>query len=188
MPSVNPPPPPDWHTLALQGRSDRDVGPNVGDGPGGAALDPPPTAIAPASQMMGDAYLFYRISEGGAFAPFNSAMPSWKTALEEEERWDVINYVRALGSGQIEPGRRMGGMMFDPEVEALKHEKMTKEGVELGIITQEQADTFIEVHALLDTLMYGEIDRQGSMDAFLLCVHLWLCPRGSFHGGISHRG
>ena len=136
----------------------------MGDGPGGAALDPPPTAIAHTSQMMGDAYLFYRISEGGAFAPFNSAMPSWKTALEEEERWDVINYVRALGSGQIEPGRRMGGMMFDPEVEALKHEKMTKEGVELGIITQEQADTFIEVHALLDTLMYGEIDRQGSMD------------------------
>ena len=38
----------------------------MGDGPAAAGLDPGPTAIAHTSQMMGDDYLFYRISEGGS--------------------------------------------------------------------------------------------------------------------------
>jgi mono/diheme cytochrome c family protein len=36
----------------------------MGDGPAGEALDPQPAAIAHTSQMMGDDYLFWRISEG----------------------------------------------------------------------------------------------------------------------------
>ena len=68
----------------------------MGNGPGGENLDPPPAAIAHTSQMLGDDYLFWRISEGGAMEPFNSAMPAWKEALDEQERWDVINYIRAL--------------------------------------------------------------------------------------------
>jgi len=82
----------------------------MGDGPAGVALDPAPAAIAHTSQMMGDDYLFYRISEGGAFEPFNSSMIAWKSVLDEESRWDVISYVRALGSGQVMPGQRMGGL------------------------------------------------------------------------------
>jgi mono/diheme cytochrome c family protein len=136
----------------------------MGDGPAGAALDPAPAAIAHTSQMMGDDYLFYRISEGGAFDPFNSTMPSWKAVLNEQVRWDVINYVRALGSGQVMPDRRMGGMMFDPEAEAIKHAEMARQGVEQGVITQEEADTFLAVHAELDELMADDIERTGGMD------------------------
>ena len=80
-----------------------------GDGPAAANLDPPPAPIAHTAQMLSDAYLFYRISEGGDFAPFNSAMPMWKDKLSESERWDVINYIRSLGSNSMMAG---GGTMM----------------------------------------------------------------------------
>ena len=72
----------------------------MGDGPTGETLDLPPAAIAHTSQMMGDDYLYYRVSEGGAAEPFISSMPAWKGVLDEEARWDVINYVRALDGGE----------------------------------------------------------------------------------------
>lgn len=68
----------------------------MGDGAAGENLDPPPAPIAHTSQMLGDDYLFWRISEGGSMEPFNSAMPAWKETLDEGERWDVINYIRSL--------------------------------------------------------------------------------------------
>lgn len=68
----------------------------LGNGPAGENLDPAPAPIAHTSQMLGDDYLYWRISEGGAMEPFNSAMPAWKETLDEQERWDVINYIRAL--------------------------------------------------------------------------------------------
>ena len=68
----------------------------LGDGPGGAALNPTPAALAHTSQMLSDAYLFWRISEGGV--PFGTAMPAWREALDEQARWDLINFVQALGS------------------------------------------------------------------------------------------
>jgi len=81
-----------------------------GDGPAATNLDPPPAPIVHTAQMLSDAYLFYRISEGGDFAPFNSAMPMWKDKLNESERWDVINYIRSLGSSSMMGG---GGVMMD---------------------------------------------------------------------------
>lgn len=46
----------------------------------------------------GDAYLFWRVSEGGTVEPFKSAgslMPALKTVLNEDEIWDVLAYVCA---------------------------------------------------------------------------------------------
>lgn len=46
----------------------------------------------------GDAYLFWRVSEGGQVEPFKSsqsAMPAFKTVLSDEQRWDVLAYVHA---------------------------------------------------------------------------------------------
>jgi len=59
----------------------------------------------------GDAYLFWRVSEGGTVEPFRgmgSAMPAFKGVLSEDERWDVLAYVHAffhLGLARWEPGR-----------------------------------------------------------------------------------
>jgi len=122
----------------------------MGDGPAAAALDPAPAAVAHTSQMMGDDYLFWRTSEGGLEAPFNSTMPAWKETLDEQARWDVINYVRALGSGQVMPRQGMGGANFDPELESRQQAEMLAQGVEQGLITPSEADTFNQVHAAMD--------------------------------------
>jgi mono/diheme cytochrome c family protein len=115
----------------------------MGDGPAGSALNPAPSAIAHTSQMMADDYLFWRISEGGV--PFSTTMPAWK-ALDEQARWDVINYMRALGAGLVKPSGGMGGAAFDPAVQAAHQELMLTQAVEQGVITQAEADTFKLVH------------------------------------------
>lgn len=81
----------------------------LGEGPAAEGLDPAPAPIAHTAQMVSDAYLFYRISEGGNEPPFNSAMPAFKDTLSERERWDVINYIRSLDGGM--DGGMMEGMM-----------------------------------------------------------------------------
>jgi len=125
----------------------------MGDGPAGKALDPVVAPIAHTSQMLGDDYLFWRISEGGMMAPFNSAMPAWAATLDEQARWDVINYVQALGSGAVTPRQAMGGEAFDPDAEAAQQAEMLAAAVDQGILTRKEADLFEEVHALIENLM-----------------------------------
>ncbi len=43
-------------------------------------------------QGLTDGALFYIISRG---LP-ETAMPAWETTLSEEERWDVVNFLRTL--------------------------------------------------------------------------------------------
>jgi mono/diheme cytochrome c family protein len=139
----------------------------MGDGPAGQQLDPQPAPIAHTSRMLGDDYLFWRISEGGAHEPFSSAMPRWQDVLDDADRWDVINYVRALGSGQELPGGGPGaGAIFDPAAEALRHEQMAADGVDQGVISQDEADAYTAVHAELDQLINAEtaVGMSGSMD------------------------
>jgi mono/diheme cytochrome c family protein len=101
----------------------------MGDGPAAAGLDPAPAAIAHTSQMLGDDYQFWRISEGGAMEPFNSEMIAWKDIIKEDARWDVINYVQALGSGQAMPRQELGDAAFDPAAEAERQAEMLAEAV-----------------------------------------------------------
>ena len=118
----------------------------MGDGPGGASLDPLPAPIAHTGQMLADDYLFWRISEGGAMAPFNSAMPAWKASLDEAARWDVINYLRVM-SGQP-PSRPL-----DAQAEAEKRAAMLATALEDGLISEEEAQLFDEVHTKMDDLL-----------------------------------
>jgi putative copper resistance protein D len=68
-----------------------------GDGPGGAGLPKPPadlTAPHTGQHTAGD--LFWWITHGiraGGMPPFGETLP-------EEERWDVINFLRALAAGE----------------------------------------------------------------------------------------
>lgn len=74
-----------------------------GDGPAAAPLDPKPANLADPDMMsmLSDGYLFWRVSEGGAMEPFNSAMIAWEASLSEDQRWEVISYIRTLsGEGQ----------------------------------------------------------------------------------------
>lgn len=90
-----------------------------GDGPAAENLDPKPAMLADGTMMndLSDGYLFWRISEGGQMEPFNSAMPSWKTALTEQERWQVVSFVRTLASGEGEHAHDKADHMDDDHAE-----------------------------------------------------------------------
>jgi mono/diheme cytochrome c family protein len=68
----------------------------MGDGPASNSLNPKPRPLATEMKSLQDDYLFWRISEGGAFSPFTSAMPAWKTILSEEQIWQVVAFLRTL--------------------------------------------------------------------------------------------
>jgi len=64
-----------------------------GDGPGAAALEKKPADLAARIRETGekDGELFWKISEGRA------PMITWKGALSETQRWELVNYIRTLG-------------------------------------------------------------------------------------------
>ncbi|MFQ5898198.1 MAG: c-type cytochrome [Candidatus Methylomirabilia bacterium] len=62
-----------------------------GDGPVSPKFIPPPDITHPSiQQVRTDGYIHHVISSGGA------VMPAYGEALSPEERWHVVNYVRAL--------------------------------------------------------------------------------------------
>ncbi len=65
-----------------------------GRGVASAGLVPPPANFRGGDVLArhSDAYLFYRITEGKP----GTAMPSFRGALAESERWAVIAYLRSL--------------------------------------------------------------------------------------------
>ena len=69
-----------------------------GDGVAAETLDPKPATLADGVMMdeLNDGYLYWRVSLGGQMEPFNSAMPAWEAALSEEQRWQIISFVRTL--------------------------------------------------------------------------------------------
>jgi len=106
----------------------------MGDGDAGVNLDPPPAPVARTAQMMSDGYLYWRIHDGGI--AFGTAMPAYGTVLDENDIWDIINYLRALGA--------------DPNLEAARQQAVLQDAVAQGIITQEEADLFQRVHDLVE--------------------------------------
>lgn len=66
-----------------------------GDGPAGIGLRPPPADFrVHLAAGHTDRELFEWVTNGVA----GTAMPAWGDRLSEQERWDVINYVRALAA------------------------------------------------------------------------------------------
>lgn len=67
-----------------------------GHGPASTGLTPPPADFRSGLVLAqhSDAYLYYRISTGKP----GTAMPSFHGVLDETERWQVITYLRSLGS------------------------------------------------------------------------------------------
>ena len=56
----------------------------------------------------GDAYLYWRVSEGGRVEPFvsmKSNMPSFKMILSEQARWDVLIYIHQTFHKSFTTGR-----------------------------------------------------------------------------------
>lgn len=62
-----------------------------GDGPAAQSLDPKPADHSSAAvQSQTDGTLFWKLSEG------RNAMPGYKNTLSEQQRWELVNYIRSL--------------------------------------------------------------------------------------------
>lgn len=66
----------------------------AGNGPAAGGLEPPPADLAEIHASLSDAYLHWRIAEGGLMEPFNSVMPAWRGILSTEQIWQIIAYIR----------------------------------------------------------------------------------------------
>jgi mono/diheme cytochrome c family protein len=126
-----------------------------GDGPSGAGLDPAPSSIAHTSQMLSDGYLFWRVTEGGV--DFGTGMLPFGEILSENERWDVINYVQALGRGQVQPEYSVGGEPFNQAREIAQRTEMLAMAIEQGVIHEDEAKVFEQVHEAMDSYLAGEL-------------------------------
>lgn len=112
--------------------------------------------------------------------PFNSSMIAWKTILDEPSRWDVINYIQALGRGEVTPGQQMGGAAIDPAVQAANQAQMLANGIEQGVITEEEAAVFAAAHEKVDGLMVQmrADGASGSMDDMMADILAALVSSG----------
>jgi high-affinity iron transporter len=65
-----------------------------GDGPAAASLDPKPVNFHDLEFIQDNSpYAFYRVIKNGVTG---TAMPSWEYQLSQQEKWDVIKYVRSF--------------------------------------------------------------------------------------------
>jgi mono/diheme cytochrome c family protein len=73
-----------------------------GDGPDAAMYYPSPASLIDANRMSGvtDGELFYEISEG------RKPMPAFKKRLTEEQRWQLVLFVRSLSAPPAPTGRK----------------------------------------------------------------------------------
>ena len=64
-------------------------------GPTGEGSGNVPSLASGAAQGASDGELFWYITQGDV----NNGMPSWKS-LPEEQRWEIVNYLRVLGASK----------------------------------------------------------------------------------------
>lgn len=67
----------------------------LGDGPAALTLNPRPVNLKIHVPQHPDGFLEYWIAEG---VP-DTQMPAWKDQLTEEQRWQIVRYLRALAAG-----------------------------------------------------------------------------------------
>jgi mono/diheme cytochrome c family protein len=75
-----------------------------GDGPEGKMYDPPPGNLTDAKHMNArtDGELFYQISQG------RKPMPAFKKRLSEEQRWQLVLFVRSFAKAAAAPQEQSG--------------------------------------------------------------------------------
>jgi high-affinity iron transporter len=63
----------------------------TGDGPLAEGMQPPPGNLSSRVPELSDGALAYRIAVGSA----GTRMPAFAATLSENDRWDLVNYLRA---------------------------------------------------------------------------------------------
>jgi len=77
------------HCMICHGKEGKGTGALAG------SLDPKPADLTGRMiRMHPDGDIFYKISKG------RGAMPSWEMTIPEEDRWNLVNYIRSLSKDQ----------------------------------------------------------------------------------------
>lgn len=106
----------------------------------------------------GDAYLFWRVSEGGQVEPFRSmqsTMPAFKTVLSEAQRWDVLAYVHAKFHGGF-TAKSVTGEGQVIAVVPTSGELVVKHGAIKGFMEAMTMGYKVDPPTLLDQLQAGD--------------------------------
>ena len=109
----------------------------------------------------GDAYLFWRVSEGGQVEPFRSmqsVMPAFKDFLSEDQRWDVLAYVHAQFHGGF-IGTSVSGEGNVVAVVPSSEEIVVKHGEIKGFMGPMTMGYKVTPPSLLDRLKAGDTVR-----------------------------
>ena len=69
-----------------------------GDGPAGAALNPKPTNLREMVGQHSDGDFAWKIANG------RGPMPAWKSVLQENQIWDLVNFIQSLGDKKPDAG------------------------------------------------------------------------------------
>ncbi|HWP59696.1 MAG TPA: c-type cytochrome [Candidatus Acidoferrales bacterium] len=69
-----------------------------GDGPAASSLNPKPADLSDPAyvQSLSDRYLFQIIKDGGSKVNKSPLMPGWAGALNDQDIWNVIAYLKTL--------------------------------------------------------------------------------------------
>lgn len=127
----------------------------LGDGTAGVNMDPAPAPVGMTSLMLSDEYLFWRITEGGV--PFGTEMPAFEAILDEQDRWDVINYLRHLG---IAAGTM--NEVLDPSIgeqSVSEHVSMVGEAIQQELITPDNGQLFLTIHSQIEAFILNHPER-----------------------------
>ena len=76
----------------------------------------------------------------------------------------MVNYMRALGSGAVQPASGMGGAAYDPAAQAARQAEMLAQAVKESVITQEEAEAFQTVHDAVERyrIEHPELNQSGT--------------------------
>ncbi len=75
-----------------------------GDGPSAASLPAPPPDLTQHVPYHNDGTLYLWITNGLPLESSEKRMPAFKSTLSDNDRWDIVNYLRhAFGSGRFTP-------------------------------------------------------------------------------------
>lgn len=79
-----------------------------GDGPAAAALNPRPKDLSDNGYTgkLSDRYLFDVIKGGGPKVKKSPLMPAWGHTLKDQEIWNLVAYLRRIGSGASDKDSR----------------------------------------------------------------------------------
>ena len=107
----------------------------MGDGPAGGAMGSKPANFHDDKvKSQPDGSLFWKISEG------RGTMPPFKEVLSEEQRWQLVSFIRKLGRGSLKPYNRASPVPLRSDI-AVEH-FLTIEPQAIRILYEPKSDFF----------------------------------------------